>query len=99
VRTGADATPWVTPDGSTLFFRTLEVTADCAPGPDSNDLWYVRMNAQGQPASTAVRIGNLSSAGWDDTDPSLSGDLCWLFYSTDGGPPDYEYDVYRAPRQ
>jgi hypothetical protein len=99
VRTGADATPWVTPDGTVLFFRTLEVGTNCTPGPDSNDLWYVRMDAQGQPASAAVRIANLSTAGWDDTDPSLSGDLCWLYFSTDGGPPDYEYDVYRAPRQ
>jgi len=98
-RRGSDATPWVTPDGLLLLFRSIEIDAACATQVDSSDLWYARLDDQGQPLGPATAITDVNMAAWDDSDPTLSPDLCWLYYATDQGPPTFEYDVRRAPRR
>jgi hypothetical protein len=99
VRTGFDATPWVTLDGIFMFFRSIEIDpTTCTLTNDVHDLFVVRLNDQGQPAANAVLLDAPSFPDEDETDPALSPDRCWLYFASDGGAPDYEYDVYRSPR-
>jgi hypothetical protein len=96
-RKGDDATPWVTPDGEFLFFRSLEMDATtCLAAGDAHDLYLVPLGSDGLPSASGARIAAPSTPGWDDTDPSLSADLCWLYFASDRGSG---YDVYRSPRQ
>ncbi len=94
-RTGNDATPWAARDGSFLLFRGPEVDANCAAaGP--NDLYVAPLDGEGKPTGNATPISAVDQPGRDETDPSMSSDLCWLFFANNGGG---DYNVYRAPRK
>ncbi len=99
-RAGNDATPWVTPDGLLMLFRSLDVTpsSSCSPSVDSNDLFAVPLDVDGQPAGASLRIVTSPA---DETDPALSADLCTLYFAREDGDPagGVEFNVYRAPRQ
>jgi hypothetical protein len=96
-RLGADATPWVTRDGKIMVFRAIELDLTCQVVADAHDLYLVRLEPNGLPSGTATRLDSASVLGRDDTDPSLSPDLCWLYFSAGAG--EGEYDLFRAPRQ
>jgi hypothetical protein len=92
-RSGADATPWVPADASLMLFRYFE---NCeAAGP--NDLFVVLLAPSGAPAGAALPLEDVNRPASDETDPSMSADLCWLYFASDGGQG--EFDVYRAPRR
>lgn len=94
-RQGDDATPWVTQDGQLLLFRALELGGQCQPNGAANDLYAVSLGKDGTPGTAAPL--SVNHAGWDDTDPALSADLCTLYFASDEGMG--EYDVFAAQRQ
>jgi hypothetical protein len=98
-RIGADATPWVPADGSFMLFRSNELDNNCGTLGEINDLWVAVLAENGQVAGEGFPLDDLNRAGWDDTDPSMSSDLCWLYFASDGGPDNHEFDVYRARRR
>ena len=97
-RQGADATPWSPPNGAFLLFAALEHDASCAAPGSARDLYVIVVNSNGQPAlPAAFQLQDLNTPTSDDTDPSMSPDLCWLYFASTAG--DAEYDVFRAPRR
>lgn len=85
IRKGADATPWASPDGTFLLFSSLEQDdAQCTASSNYRDLYVVPLYVTtGQPNSAGIPL-NVNQAGVDDTEPSMSADLCWLYYSSAG---------------
>jgi hypothetical protein len=98
VRRGADATPWVTSDGSLMLFRSIEQDDICVPTLDVNDIYAVPLDATSGTTVGSAQSLNVNTTGWDDTDPMMSPDLCWIFFASDGGAQEGEYDIYRAQR-
>jgi hypothetical protein len=82
-RSGEDATPWVTEDGSLLVFRSLPMDAACEPVDGSaSDLYVAALQpATGMALTTAVALSgvNVTTGASTETDPSFSPDLCVRF--------------------
>jgi hypothetical protein len=103
-RSGADATPWVTPNGDFMLFRAFPMDDNCQPTDgDATDLYaaiLVPGTGQPPPATTAIPLAdvNRSTGSSSETDPSLSADLCALYYASDSGEGVYEFDIFRAVR-
>ena len=99
-RSGADATPWVTPDGRLLLFRAPPVAADCSLiAGERNDLYVVPLDQDtGEPLGTAIALDSVNERSTlsDDTDPSFSADLCTLYFASSAGD---RFDLYGAPRR
>ena len=97
-RTGPDATPWTPQDGAFLLFSAQEHGASCSAPDSARNLHVMVMAPSGQPAlPVALELSDVNTASWDDTDPSMSADLCWLYFASNEGTADY--DVFRAPRR
>jgi hypothetical protein len=96
-----DLTPWITPDGTTLFFSHPRLDAACArQGTDHKDLYAALMSpSTGQPANTAtaaaVPLSDVNSPA-NEVDPSFSADFCDLYFASDR---DGENALYRAHRR
>jgi hypothetical protein len=99
---GTDATPWVTPDGRRMFFRSLPPDDACQPlDAMTTDLYVVPLEPQsGVPTQTALALSNLNEVGVTDTDPSLTPDFCALYFASDrNSPGNSDFKLYRANRR
>lgn len=96
---GDDATPWVDLDGTVLLFRSQSQDADCQP-TDSGayDLFVVGLAKDGKAATRVAALSSLNTTGGNstETDPSLSSDLCTIYFASNNGGKDF--DLYRAER-
>jgi hypothetical protein len=96
-----DLTPWITPDGATLFFSHTRLDAACAPQADAQkDLYAALMSAAtGQPvnaaSAAAIPLSDVNSPA-NEVDPSFSADFCDLYFASDR---DGENALYRAHRR
>lgn len=96
---GDDATPWVNLAGTLLLFRSQSLDENCeANDSGAYDLFAVPLGADGAPIRAAVPLTSLNSTGGmsNETDASLSTDLCTIYFASDSGSGDY--DLYRATR-
>ena len=99
---GSDATPWVTPDGRRMFLRAYAFDDTCQPlEAGATDLFVVPLEpSTGMPSQPAAQLASVSAVGSTETDPSLSPDLCTLYFASDvgsAGSPDFK--LFRAPRR
>jgi hypothetical protein len=77
-----DYGPWVTPDGKLLFVHASERDAACAPlAGQPKDIFVFRLNESGQPLGPAIPLF-MNRPGLTELDPSLSPDLCTLYFVT-----------------
>ena len=96
-----DLTPWITPDGTTLFFSHTRLDADCSPHPSGHKDLYARLMSptMGQPvnadSAAAVALSDVNSSA-NEVDPSFSADFCDLYFASDR---DGENALYRAHRR
>ena len=94
----ADFAPWVTPDGEHILFSALPAGDDCDPVPGAASDLFVGLLAPNSGALVqAASPLNVNVQGDSaETDASLSGDLCTLYFASnrDGGG----YRIYRAAR-
>jgi len=101
-RDGADATPWVTPDGRRLFFRAFPLDDACQPlDAATTDLFVVPIEpTSGMPTQPAVALASLNEVGTTETDPSLSPDFCAIYFASDrGSSGNSSFELYRAARR
>jgi hypothetical protein len=100
-RDGDDATPWVTPDGRRMFFRSFPLDDDCQPlEAATTDLFVVPLEPNsGTPPLRAIALDSLNEVGSTETDPSLSADSCAIYFASDRGAPGGGFKLYRAPRR
>ncbi len=95
---GEDFAPWVTRDGKLLLFMSTATTSGtCTPSGTTRDLYWTQLSA-GQQVGSATRI-KVSSPATDDAEPSLSADLCALYFSRADPAEPTRHDIYRAPRR
>jgi hypothetical protein len=103
-RSGEDATPWVTEDGTLLVFRSPPMDAECEPVDGSaTDLYVAALQSTtGMPLAPAVALTgvNVTAGASTETDPSFSPDLCVLYFASDGGSADgFDFKLFRAHRR
>jgi hypothetical protein len=100
VRDGDDATPWVTPEGHRMFFRSFPLGDSCqALDATTTDLFVVPLvPGSGVPTLPAVALASLNEVGSTETDPSLSADFCAIYFASDRGSPG-DFKLYRAARR
>lgn len=86
----SDSDPWLTPDGSALYFISNRPVQGEAPRADT-DLWWVRVTAAGFGAPE--HLGDVSSEG-QELGPELHDG--WLYFNSTraGGPA--RLSIYRA---
>ena len=100
-RNGDDATPWVSPDGRRMFFRSFPLSDDCQPlEAATTDLFVVALEpTTGVPPLPALALDSLNEVGSTETDPSLSADFCAIYFASDRDAPGSDFKLYRAPRR
>ena len=99
---GNDATPWVTPDGRRMFLRAYAFDDACQPlEAGATDLFVVPLEAStGMPTQAALPLPSVSAVGSTETDPSLSPDLCTLYFASDvGSAGSRDFKLFRAMRE
>ncbi|WP_437318628.1 hypothetical protein [Sorangium sp. So ce385] len=98
---GDDLAPWVTPDGSVLFFQApYDARGDCAHASVLRS-FYVRLGADGLPLSgekAKMLLANLAPEIAVMT-PSLSPDECTLYVASDLDRVDRTQRLYAASRR
>ncbi|WP_148313382.1 hypothetical protein [Sorangium cellulosum] len=98
---GDDLAPWVTPDGSVLFFQApYSARGDCAQASVLRS-FYVRLGADGLPApgdKAKMLLVSLEPESAVMT-PSLSPDECTLYVASDLDPVDRKQRLYAASRR
>lgn len=98
----ANPTPWVTPDGKWMLFRNVEHDASCrGPGLINAyiDLYRVPLDpSQGTPSEVATPLPDVNQSKTTDTDPSMSPDLCWLYFASNRQTGQSKLRLYRAHR-
>jgi hypothetical protein len=101
LRVGDDATPWVTPEGHRMFFRSFPLGDTCQPlDASTTDLFVVPLEpGSGIPSLPAVALESLNGVGTTETDPSLSADSCWIYFASDREAPGSDFKLYRAARR
>lgn len=95
-----DVTPWITPDGATLFLSHTRPgpAPACSLEGSKKDIYWSRMNPDsGQPlnGAAATLLDDVNSAA-NDVDPSFSADFCDVYFASDR---DGKYALYRAHRR
>ncbi|WP_437757543.1 hypothetical protein [Sorangium sp. So ce1389] len=97
---GADLAPWVTPDGSVLFFQApYSPRGNCAQASVLRS-FYVKLGPDGQPADAQparMLLSNLPPTVAVMT-PSLSPDECTLYLASNLDT-DGKQRLYAAPRR
>lgn len=93
--------PWVTPNGQWLFFSARELDKDngCKPvaGADTYRLYRTALNTEGQQSDTAAIEIVFPSDTKGHATPSLSPDLCMIFFTEQFETPTSE--LYAATRE
>jgi hypothetical protein len=94
----ADFAPWVTPDGDHILFSALPAGDDCVPLEGAgSDLFVGLLDPNGGDLVQAASPLNVNVDGDSaETDPSLSGDLCTLYFASNREGAGYR--IYRAER-
>ncbi|XXX78836.1 hypothetical protein WMF30_08670 [Sorangium sp. So ce134] len=98
---GDDLAPWVTPDGSVLFFQApYSARGDCAQASVLRS-FYVRLGENGMPVSGEKAKMLLTSLKPEIAvmTPSLSPDECTLYVASDLNPEDRKQRIYAAARR
>jgi hypothetical protein len=91
-----DYSPWLTPDGSTLFFTARRVDEGCEPSLDAaTHIYVLALSPAGQPVGTAHALTGSMDPSVRQTDASLSADGCELLFSAQ---PETGMRLYRARR-
>ncbi|HMJ14516.1 MAG TPA: hypothetical protein VK524_24055, partial [Polyangiaceae bacterium] len=98
-RIGGDATPWAAPDGTFLLFSALEQNASCLATGLARDLYIAIVQQSGQVVAPAILLGDVSRTGVDDTDPAMSADLCWMYFSSNPNGAASGFRLFAAQRQ
>jgi hypothetical protein len=96
---GNDATPWVDLNGTVLLFRSQSVNETCALSDSgAYDLFAVGLGKDGKTSTQVVPLASLNKTGGKstETDPSLTPDLCTVYYASENGGGIYS--LYRAQR-
>jgi Tol biopolymer transport system component len=93
-----DFAPWVTPDGEHLLFSALPAGDDCDPVPGAAaDLFVGLLDPSSGELVQAASPLNINVEGDSaETDPSLSADLCTLYFASNREGAGYR--IYRARR-
>ncbi|MEB2311180.1 MAG: hypothetical protein OZ921_12640 [Sorangiineae bacterium] len=94
---GLDAAPWVTPDGRLLLFTSAEYYGDCSSKGSTQDLYAVGLDEHGQATGFGRRL-NINLQNVYDVQPSLSPDLCSLYFSSNRDGAN-QLRLYRARRK
>jgi hypothetical protein len=89
--TTADTSPFITPDGLTLYFVT-----NLAPtGQADFNIWMTIRSSRAAPFGTPVRVDFFNTT-FNDQDPYLTSDGLEFYFSTDRGGNGFE--IYRSVR-
>ncbi|CAN5785085.1 hypothetical protein BH23GEM7_BH23GEM7_28430 [soil metagenome] len=90
----SDIDPFITPDGSKLFFSSIR-PVDGQPRLDA-DIWMVERTRTGW--SEPIHLGNVVNSPNDDLYPSVARDGTLYFGSSRPGLPDYPrtWNIWRA---
>jgi len=88
--------PWVTLDGSLLFFHAKETGAGCSVG-QTTDLFLILLAESGQAAGINAYPLPVSLPNTTDSTPAMTHDMCWLYFSSDREVPKRQR-LYRARR-
>jgi hypothetical protein len=98
-RRGIDPAPWASSDGAFLLFGALELSSACAALGATRDLYVGVMQQDGQPTAQARRLDDVSRAGRDETDASMSRDSCWLYFAANESGLPGGFRLYAARRR
>lgn len=99
-RQGLDSAPWASTDGAFLLFASLELSSSCIPLAGARrDLYIGVMQQDGQPAAFARLLDDVSLPGRDETDPSMSRDLCSLYFAASESTSPGAFRLYAARRR
>ncbi len=77
-----DPSPWATPDGKLLLFDSSEHYTDCNNKNAPLDMFVARPDASGKVSQQAGQI-DVDLQSVNDSQPSLSPDMCWLYFASD----------------
>ncbi len=77
-----DPSPWATPDGKLLLFDSSEHYTDCTNKNAPLDMFYAFPDQNGKVSAQAQQI-NVDLQAVNDSQPSLSPDMCWLYFASD----------------
>lgn len=99
-RVGLEPSPWASPDGAFLLFAALELTSACLPVMGApRDVYIGVMQQDGQAAAAARVLDDVSRPNRDETDASMSRDLCWLYFAANESTSPSGFRLYAAPRR
>jgi hypothetical protein len=88
--------PWVTLDGSLLFFHAKETGTGCSVG-QTTDVFVILLADNGQAAGINAYPLPVSLPNTTDSTPAMTHDMCWLYFSSDREVPKRQR-LYRARR-
>lgn len=92
-RDGENRYPYVTRDGSTLYFAS-----DRSGGLGGFDIYSVRLNAQGLPMGSPVNLGGTINTKSDEITPYYDEVSSTLYFSTDGRVGLGDLDIFSSQR-
>ncbi|MGE0323728.1 MAG: hypothetical protein AB7S68_15560 [Polyangiaceae bacterium] len=97
---GPDLTPWVGKAGNLMLLSAQSLSsAGCVTSVDGpKDLYWTLVDNSGQQTGKAKRI-ELSDPTLDETEPSLSPDLCTIIYARSESTATEAHDLYTATRR
>lgn len=93
----ADPSPWATPDGKLLLFDSSEHYTDCNNTNAPLDMFVARPDDSGKVSQQAKQI-DVDLQNVNDSQPSLSPDMCWLYFASDRNG-EKTTRLYRAHRR
>jgi hypothetical protein len=92
----SDRAPWVTLDGSLMFFHARETAPGCTYG-NKTDMFVVPLKQDGQTAGIHALPLPMNEPNTHDMTPAMSWDMCWLFFASTRNLSD-KLRLYRARR-
>lgn len=92
-----DVSPWASPDGKLLLFDSSEHYVDCNDKYTPLDMFYALPDKEGKVSKMAEQI-DIDLQNINDSQPSLSPDMCWLYFASDRNGAK-TLRLYRAHRR
>jgi hypothetical protein len=92
----AEIGPWVTLDGTLLFFHARETGDGCVKG-QATDIFVIVLAPTGQAAGINAYPLPVNLPNTNDQTPAMSFDMCWLYFSSDREVPKRQR-LYRSRR-